>query len=163
MRTTFLLTGIMALFVGGCSKGGGHAPPPLDKSLLSGKWKNASEAQFLTSYEFGADGTMKMTVKGMKEPIPGKFTWSSDRAVEVEYTQSADLQKAYEEAAKEYKDWVTDRVKRKDLSDRAEQSMLGVVADKLPPKERLTVGISDPSLLILTREDGTRLNFEKGK
>ncbi len=165
MRTTLLLIGIVAVFLSGCSNkgGGGSAPPPLDKKLLNGKWKSESEAQFLTGYEFGTDGTMKMTIKGMKEPIAGKFTWNGERTIEVEYSPSADIQKDYEKAAKEYKDGIKEGVKKKELSDRAEQSMLSVVRDKLPAKETLTVGISDPHYLILTREDSARLNLEKAE
>jgi hypothetical protein len=60
MRATFLLIGSLTLVLGACSskKGGSHAPPLPEKTLLNGKWKSVSEVQFLAGYDFGADGTM---------------------------------------------------------------------------------------------------------
>lgn len=163
MRATFLLLGSLALFLGACSgKGGSHAPPSLNKEWLTGKWENVSTAQFLTGYDFDSDGTMRMTFKGMKQPVKGSYTWTSDRTVEVEYPSDAEVRREYEKAAKEYKKDVKEKIDSKLLSDRAGPSILGMVPDKMLDKETLRVGITDPKYLILVREDSTTLNFKKG-
>src|SRR5260370_35348464 len=70
MRATPLLwIGGLGLLVSGCSgsKGVGTAslaPPPLNKDLLVGKWKNPIDnpaVQFNLRYEFAGDGTLKRT------------------------------------------------------------------------------------------------------
>lgn len=162
MRTVLLLIAGFGLFLAACSskKGGSHAPPPIDKKLLTGKWKSVSEVQFLMGYEFDADGTVKMKLLGLKDPIPGKYTWSGDRTLDLEYSKAEDVQKAYEGAAKAFKDGVKERIKKKELDGRAGPSILGAVADKLPDKQTYTVGLSDPNNLVLS-QGGAMLNFEK--
>jgi hypothetical protein len=129
--------------------------------LLVGKWKNVSATQFIAGYDFTADGAVTLTVQGMKQPIPGRYTWSGERTLDMEY-QAADVQQAYEAAAKAYKDQVKERIETKKLTDKAGPSMLAMVADKLPAKEMFTVGISDPRVLILTHpESGASQTFEK--
>jgi hypothetical protein len=162
MRTTFLLIGTLALAFCACSdKRSAPTPPPLpDKTLLPGKWKNNSQNQFLTGYEFDKDGGVKVMFWGMKEAIPGRYTWSSDRTVDLEYSKTADIQQAYEAAAKAYKDDINDRIKQKKLDGRAGPSLLGRVADKLPDKETFSVGITDPKYLVLSRRGGAPLTAE---
>lgn len=154
MRTKILLIGSLALFLCACSSRR-HAPPPLDKSLLAGKWRNLSETQFLVGYDFNEDGTVKMSLRGAKEPIPGRFTWIGERKVDLVFSRTEDVQKAYEEAVKAYKDWVKDKIEKKEMSDKAGPSLRDTVPDKLPAKETLNVGISsaDPSFLTLARPD----------
>jgi hypothetical protein len=163
MRATFVLIGTLAVVLGACSskKGGSHAPPPLDKSLLTGKWKNPSDGSFLAGYDFDADGTLKMKIRGMKEPVPGKYTWTGERTMDVEYSAAPDVQKDYETAAKSFKEDVQERVKNKELDGRAGSGMISVVKDKLPAKESFTVGIVDPRVLVLTRQNGRAMSFDK--
>lgn len=164
MRIICLLIASLGLFVGACSsKGGGktHAPPPLDKDLLMGKWKRESSVLFLAGYEFAADGTVKISFLGMKQPIKGHYTWSGDRAVNVEYPQDEGVRKDYEAAAKAYKEDVKKKLETKEYSERAGPTLLRSVAEKLPEKERLGVGISDPKYLILVREDSSNMTFQK--
>src|SRR5690242_14510062 len=119
MRVLCLLIVSLTLFLGGCStKGGGkgQAPPPPNKELLKGKWKSETDAPFLTRYEFDADGTVKITFQGMKEPIKARYTWSSDRTVDVEYPKDEAIRKEYESAAKAYKENVQRRIEKKELS-----------------------------------------------
>jgi hypothetical protein len=162
MRVTYLLIGCLALILGSCSKKGGvHAPAPPNKELLRGKWKNESPAHFLTNYDFNEDGTVKMAFVGVKQPVTGRYTWSGERTVDVDYPKEAEVQHEYEKAAKAYKHDVETKIENKKLSDRAGPSMLGIVPDKLPEKETLTVSITDPKFLILIREDNTTLKFNK--
>jgi hypothetical protein len=163
MRGRPLLIGSLVLILGACSgKGVSHAPPPLDKELLKGKWKNISAFAFVAAYDFRPDGSMKVTFQSMKEPLPCRYTWTGERTLEVEYPDSADLKKAYENAAKDFKDSIKDKIARKDLDGKAGPSIMGVIPDQLPEKEAFTVGISDPQLLVLVRkEEGGSQNFER--
>jgi hypothetical protein len=158
----FPLVGGLALFVGACSANVGHAPPPLNKQLLTGKWKNSSDTQFVTGYEFAEDGTLKMIVQGMEQPVPARFTWSGERTLDMEFKVPEDIQRAYQAAAKAYKDQVRDRIKSGQLTDRAGPGMLSMVPDELPAEESLQVGLSDqPRLLILARANGVSQTFEQ--
>jgi hypothetical protein len=162
MRTTFLLMGGLTLVLGACSSKKSAPPPPLpNKELLTGKWNNSSEIQFLAGYEFDEDGVVKVTFRGLKDPIPGRYTWTGERTMELEYSKEADDQKAYEAAAKSYKGEIEDRIQKKKLDGKAGSSIRGMVNDKLPLKETFTVGISDPKLLILVRKGGVSLTFNK--
>jgi hypothetical protein len=161
MRAKLLLVGGLALLLG-CS-GGGHAPAPLNKELLTGKWKNSAEEQFIAGYEFAGDGTVKLTLLGKEQPLAGRYTWSGERTLDLLYPD-ADARQAYQAAAKAYKEQLHDKVKNKKLPDRAETSMLAAVRDELPERETVRVGISEqPPLLILTSESGTSQTFEKAK
>ncbi len=151
----------MTLLLGACSSTVSHAPPPINKQLLAGKWKNRAESQFITGYEFAEDGNMKMTVKGMKEPVTGRYAWNGERTLEVKYKTEADVQKAFQEAAKAYKDGVKGRIKAGELSDRAGPSILGAVPDELPGEESFQASFAEkPRLLILVRESGQSQTFE---
>jgi hypothetical protein len=169
MRAKLLLVGGLVLFLGACTGSGGtgnagRAPPPLNKQLLAGKWKNASKAQFIAGYEFAEDGTLKMTVQGMDQPIHGRYSWSGERALDLEYPAAAEVRQAYQTAAKAYKERVEQRIKAKELSDKAGPGLLASVEDDLPAKETFRVGISDkPRLLLLTAENGASRNFEEAE
>jgi hypothetical protein len=166
MRAKLLLVGGLALLFG-CSGPVSHAPPPLNKELLAGKWKNASEAQFVAGYEFAGDGTLKMTILGREQPIQGRYTWSGERTLDLEYSEAPDVRQAYRAAAKAFKDQLTERIKTGKLPDRAGPSMLGAVPDELPAKATVRVAISDqprqdqPRLLILSEQSGASQTFEK--
>jgi hypothetical protein len=163
MRAMLLLIGSLALVLGACSsnKGGSHAPPVPDKTLLNGKWKSVSEAQLLAGYEFDADGTLKLKILGMKDPVPGRYTWSGERTVEVEYSTAEDVHKAYEATAKAFKEDIQERMKTKELDGKIGIGMISAVKDKLPAKESFVVGLTDPRFLVLTRQDGGTLSFDK--
>lgn len=161
MRIRFLLIGTLALLLGACSSEKSKVPPLPHKEWLAGKWKNSAEAQFLASYEFDKDGRLKVTFQGMKEPIAGKYTWSDDRTLVLEYSKSAEAEQAYEAAVKAFKEQVNERIKTKQMDGRAGPSLLRSVADKLPDQDSFTVGLVDPKYLILSRPNVTSLNFEK--
>jgi hypothetical protein len=163
MRSTLVLTACLASFLGACSsKEGSVPPPPLpNKEWLTGKWKNIADAQFLASYEFDKDGVARVIFRGMKEAIPGRYTWSSERTVDLEFLKTSDVQQAYESAVKVYKQEVKDRIKKRELDGRAGPSLLALAADKLPDKQTFTVGIIDPKVLVLTPKDGMSQNLEK--
>src|ERR1700719_3551975 len=103
MRTKLLFLTTLALGMGACSGSVSHGLPPLDKQLLAGKWKTNSDGQFIAGYEFADDGAVKVNVRGMALPISGRYTWSAERTLELEYTAAEEIQQAYEAAAKAYK------------------------------------------------------------
>ena len=71
MRANLLVVGSLALLLGACGGNSTHGPPPFNKHLLTGRWKNSSEAQFIAGYEFAEDGTLKVNVNGCTVPGPG--------------------------------------------------------------------------------------------
>jgi hypothetical protein len=165
MRTMVLLMGILALALGACSdkRSSSTVPPLPDKTLLPGKWKNNMQNHFLTGCEFDEDGGVKVMFWGMKGAVLARYTWSSERTVDMEYSKEADVQQAYEAAAKAYRNDINDRIKQKKLDRRAGPTLLGRVANKLPEKETFSVGIADPKFLVLSRRGGAplTLQFEK--
>jgi hypothetical protein len=166
MRATPLLAGGLALLLGACSPPTkpGNAPPPLNKQLLLGKWKNTSEAQFVVGYEFEEGGALKMTVQGVKQPVSGRYTWAGERNLDLEYQAPEDVKKAFAAAAKAYKEDIQERIKAGRLPDRAGPGMLGVVPDELPAKETFQVGLSEkPRRLTLIRSGGASQIFEKAE
>jgi hypothetical protein len=163
MRVPLPLVAGLALFLAACS-GNSHAPPPLDKSLLAGKWKNSSDMHMVAGYEFADDKSFKVTIRGMKEPIPGSYSWSGDRDLTLEYRPTADFLEEYKAAVKALKDDVAEQIKSGKLSDRAGPSILSALREEWPAKETLRVAISDkPRLLMLTPEGSATLNFEKAE
>jgi hypothetical protein len=161
MRATLLFGGL-ALLAAGCAAKVNPAPPPPNKQLLNGKWKNSSEFQLISGYEFAEDGTVKMTVRGMNKPVTGTYAWNGDRALDLKYRAEGDVAKAYATTAKVYKEEVKDLVKSGKLPDRAAPSILATVRDELPAEETLKVGLSEqPRLLFLTQENQAAQTFEK--
>jgi hypothetical protein len=164
MRAKPLLVGGLALLLGACSSGKvSHAPPPLNKELLVGKWKTGSEAQFIAGYEFAADGALKLTLRGMRQPVPGRYAWSGERTLDLEYQPSEELKQAYQAAVRGHRDRVQELVTSGQLPDRAAPSILGGLRDELPAKEMYQVALTDKPralTLIVPGTGGTRM-FEK--
>jgi hypothetical protein len=190
MRANYLVVGTLAFLLGACSgaKGRPAPPAPLDKGLLAGKWKNTSDLQFISAYEFADDGTAKVTLRGLEPPVPARYTWTDERGLALEYQAAPDAQRAFKAAAKltlrdgrvvpldadvpqaykaavtAYRDELTARVKEKKLIDRAVPSLLAEVPDELPPKETFRVFVSDqPRSLLLTLEGGGLRTFAKAE
>jgi hypothetical protein len=165
MRARQLIVGGLALLLGACSGGGGPPPPALNKQLLPGTWKNvAAERQFVTGYEFAGDDTLKMTVRGMEQPVSGRYTWSGDRTLDVEFEAPPEVRQAYTAAAKAYKVDLQAKIKAGDMYERAGPSLSASAPDELPTKVTFHVGLSEkPRLLILSNDQGTSQSFEPTK
>ncbi len=171
MRVRHLIVGGLALLLGACSGGGGgggaSAPPHPKKELLVGTWKNQEpDMKFIQGYEFAPDGAVKMRVQRMEEPVPGRYSWNEDGTLSVEYQPSPEARKAYQAAAKAYKDDINGRIKAGKLYERAGPSLIGAVQDELPDKETFHVGLSDksnPPMLILNNDRGVQETFEREK
>jgi hypothetical protein len=158
--TFLLLIGSLALFQGACSSKKETPPPPIKKDLVVGKWKIPTGAPFLVGYEFGEDGSLKMTVQGLKQPIKGRYTWSDERSMEVEYLMEGDVREAYETAAQAYKKRIRDQVEKQIMDSKMASGLLVSTMENLPDKETFRVGITDPRYLVLVRGN-TSLNFER--
>ena len=156
MAAKLLLAGGLALLLACCAGKVSHAPPPLNKQLLTGKWKSASGDAFLLGYDFADDGTFQMTIWHMDRPVPGRYAWAGERDLELDYRETPEVRRAYEAALKAY------REKVEAMPGLARPSMLRPVRDELPAKETLRAGLSEkPPLLILTREDGFSQTLER--
>jgi len=130
--------------------------------LLSGTWKNESTALFVVAYEFAADGALKVTVQGMGQPLDGRYSWTGDRTLQMDFQASPDVRQAYRVAAKAYKDQLKDKIQAGKLYERAGPPMAAAVRDELPATETFQVGLSEqPLLLILINENGLSQTFEK--
>jgi hypothetical protein len=165
MRAIFPLVAVLALLLGACSRTqtDSHAPPPLDKQLLTGKWKSASEMLLVTGYEFAEDGSFKMTIRRMEQPVLGRYAWNGERTLGLEYQLSPDVQQAYKDAAKALREDVTERIRTGKLLDRAGPSILGTVRDEWPASETIQVSLAEkPRLLMIGAEGGgASQTFEK--
>ncbi len=164
MRAKLLLVGGLALLLGACGGKSSQAPPALNKQLLTGKWKNTAELSLVAGYEFAGDGTLKMNVRGMDKPVPGRFTWGGDHDLNLKYEGGDDVKKAYQAAAKAYKDEVQERIKKGTLPERAGPSILGAIRDELPAEETFRVGLPESGrTLVLTDPGGAVQKFEKAE
>jgi hypothetical protein len=158
-----LAGGVALVYAAWSGRGNSHAPPPLNKQLLAGTWKSESDTLFVTGYEFAGDGTFKMMLQGMEQPLEGRYAWSGERTLDLEFPTDPKVQQAYKEAAKAYKDQLDALIKAGKLYDRAGPSLKSTVRDELPAKQTLRVAISERGpLLIISTEDGASQTFEKG-
>jgi hypothetical protein len=158
MRAKLLLAGTLALLLAGCSGRVSHAPPPLNKQALTGKWRSPAPESFILGYDFADDGTFTMTVWHMDRPVAGRYAWSGERDLDLDYQVTPEVRQAYEAAVKAYKEKVND------LPGLARPSMLRLVRDELPARETVRVGISETRPeLILTPDNGMSQNFLKAE
>jgi hypothetical protein len=101
-----------------------------------------------------------MTVRGMDKPVPGRYAWSGEQTLTLHY-QAADVRKAYQEAAKAYREKVKKDVDAKKLYAHAAPSLMASARDELPAEETFQVSIAEqPRLLILVNESGSSQQFE---
>ena len=162
MRATFLLVGSVALLFDGCAGKSNHAPPPLDKQLLIGKWKSSAGLALVTGYDFAEGGTFQMNVAGMDKPVPGRFTWSGERDLDLKYEGGEEARKAYQAAAQALKDKVRGRMDKGELDDRVGPAILATIHEELPGEEKVRVGLADPGrFLVLSGPGGESGRFEK--
>jgi hypothetical protein len=163
MRGKFLFVVGLALLLGSCSPPKvNQPPPPLNKQLLTGKWISTTEDLLIAGYEFAADGTMKVTVRGLAEPLQARYAWSGDRTLDLEYQASPEVQQAYKTAVKTYKDGVRDRIKSGKLPDRAADSIMSTARDELPASETVHVALAEkPLFLVIENAEGASQTFDK--
>jgi hypothetical protein len=170
MRTLCLIVlGTLGLLAASCGSGTVRTddvtPVSKYKEMLVGKWDADLEDQFVQAYEFGPDNKLKVTVKGMKEPISGKYAWQGDRELELEYQAPEEVKKNFAAAIKAIKDPKRKMAEGGGPIGDAVKSSLDSIPDELPAKESVKVILSEKphDLLIVTLERGLTLNFNRAK
>ena len=162
MRTKHLFVGALAVLVGACSQNkGGNDPPPPNKELLAGKWKNTSELQFLTGYEFAADGKAKVSFHALKEPVPARYAWADERNLNLEYRPSEDVRRAYKAAGKAWREELQARVKSGKMHPGGLAGLEATITEELPASQTFRVVLTEkPRTLYLTVEGRGTQSFK---
>ncbi len=166
-----LLAGALGLLAGACAKAPvpKHEVTPVSKykELLSGRWQRAEKEPFLQGYEFGEDGKVKMTVQGLADSIEGKYTWSGDRELKIEYRASEEARKRFAAAVRAFKE-PGQKLLAEGKDGKAAlgiQKSLESLPDELPASEtvKVVLGEEPVPVLILTTPQGTTITFHRAK
>ncbi len=163
MRVLHLLMTIgLILTLGACSgpKQNG-APPPVNRELLIGSWAAPEEGQLVRTVEFAADGSMKITFKNVPGEVAGKYAWSDDHSLAVEYQASAEAKKAYHATVKAMLEQIKELAKRMG-KPAIEASAVEHYPEELPAQETMRVGLTADQLA-LTTQSGLALAFNRVK
>ena len=147
------------------SKLGGKGGTPVDKELLPGKWKASEEDQYVAEFEFNADGTMKMRVKELEEPVPGKYSWSGDRSINLEFQATEEIKKAYAAAIKRLK---APRLKglgnqKGPIADNMRRTIDAIPDELKAETYKVVIEKRKAEQLTLTGDSGYSLEFKKVK
>src|SRR5262249_43929940 len=124
-----------ALLLGACAGGSkeSHAPPPVNRDLLVGKWQADEDEQLIQTWEFAPGDTFKMTLWHMPEPISGKYSWSGSGSLAMQYDLPDETKKACKEALANY------RQHRQEIGKKAGGQYGGLIAEsaKQYPEEQV--------------------------
>jgi hypothetical protein len=162
----FVLLCLLLILCVGCNRSQGHAPPPLDKDLLIGKWDADEPEQFIQSCEFAADRSCKLTLKSVPEIVPGMYSWTGETKLTLEYRPSEEAQKNCKVFLKKLKAAIREKGENSPGSTGpALANSANQYPDELPAKEEMRVGLADRygPVLILTTESGLNFRFKKPK
>jgi hypothetical protein len=156
----------LLLMVGACANSNQKplpAPPVVNKALLTGTWNAAEGDQFVQKVEFAGDGSMKVTFKDVPQAIGGKYSWSDDRTLAIEYHLSDDVQKAYGAAAKKERDRIRPGLERTVLGKGgAARVSAEQYPDRLSGKQIFSIGLTQ-DMLVLKPESGPQDAFRRAK
>jgi hypothetical protein len=166
-----LLIGALCLLPGACAKREVKTddvtitPVSKYKELLVGKWQNDNQEDIIQGYEFASDNTMKMTVKGMKEPVPGKFSWSGERELDITYNAGPDVKKGYVAAVNAYKEPLRKRVGKGEGPIAAGMKKgMDAIPDNLRAKETIKVTLAEkPQEVLIVNAGGRQMAFRRSK
>jgi hypothetical protein len=164
-----LVAGGLALLAASCGSGkvktDDITPVSKYKEMLLGKWQADDEVQLVQAYEFGPDNKLTVTFKGMKEAIQGKYSWTGDRELELEYQATGEAEKGYAAVIKAHKEPQRKQAAGGGPIGDAVRKSLDMIPDELPAKEKVKVilGEKPHELLIVTLEQGLTLNFVRPK
>jgi hypothetical protein len=162
----FLGLCLLLLVCGGCKQGQGQAPPPLDKDMLIGKWEADDPEQFIQTFEFAADHSLKMTIRTLPDVVPGKFEWTGETKLTVEYQPSEEMQKKCRAFLADFKAKTRERgEKTPGPTGAAITRSADLYPDEVPTKDVYQVGLSDRHgpVLIVSTEKELRQRFKRPK
>jgi hypothetical protein len=171
MRTFCLLVaGGLGLLLASCGNSGPArtdtvTPVSKYKEMIVGKWEAEGGEQLVQVYEFAPDGKVKVTFKGMKEPVPGNYTWTGDRELTFEYQATEEAKKGFADSVKAYKEPMRKQAQGGGPIGDAMKKSLDAMPDELPAKEKVTTILGDKphDVLIITLQQGLTLNFNRAK
>jgi hypothetical protein len=166
MRANYLFIIALSLTLSACGSKGSNAPPPLDKSLLVGKWESREADQLIQAVEFRDDNSFVMRILNVRDTIPGTYSWSGEFSISLQYKPSESAQAACKGVLKEIKSRLSD----------GGTKMGGPIGDNMrktserypddwPANEEMRVALSDrygPDLT-LTEEKGLIFSFKRPK
>lgn len=170
---SLILAGGLSLLISACGgdSNGGRTNPegvtPVSKynELIVGRWQNIDESEFIQSYEFAPEDTLKMTVKGMAEPFSARYRWAGDRQLEFEFEASDQVKKRYTAAVNAYKEPIRKRLGEGKLDGRAATGMkisMDAVADQVPVKQTIQVILSEkPREVLLLSTESTKMTLRR--
>jgi hypothetical protein len=158
----FFLVGCLILPLGACAasgQGSPHpAPAPVKRELLIGRWAATDPSQFVQGFEFSKDGSLKTVFKAMTEPVPGRYSWTDDRTIVLEFQPTEAARKAFQKVARAHRDSVKKAVEWKAGPERAEQAA-AVYPLELSERETWNIGLAE-NQLFLTNDKDVRLSFD---
>ena len=167
-----LLAGGLGLLAAACGSRGkidqdDVVPVGKYRELIVGHWQTTEEKNFIQGYEFARDGTLKMTLKGMADPVRARFTWTDDRQLEIEYQAPEAVKKRYAAAVKAYKEPTQKKLDEGKMDERAEHGLrmsLNTIPDELPARQKVGVILAEqPRELLLVSTEATRMTFKRAK
>jgi hypothetical protein len=163
-----LLAAWLGLLAVGCGSGEVKhdyiTPVSKYKELLPGRWEADDKDQVVQGYEFASDNTLKVTIKGMARPVPGKFSWSAEKELEIEYPAPEEVKQLYAAAVKAYKE----PIRKLLASGKAGKGAIGMkkgmdaIPDELPPRETIQVILGEkPRAVLIVTNNGITKTFTR--
>jgi hypothetical protein len=168
---------VSCLLLASCDNPGSKAKAPGElkaPEVIVGKWVGKKDGQggdsYIGSYEFGTDHSVRVMCLNAEKPITGKYQFTNDYTLQLEYEGTSESRKAFAEAAKAFRMSAADTaIKDKGGAARSQ------IPNELPAKEILTINVrsvpavgggsgapAHPAIeLILTNEKGISHIFRK--
>jgi hypothetical protein len=162
----FFLAAGLGFLMCACSSGPSRAPTPFHKERLIGKWTAVDKHDFVQGLEFTADNTVNASFHGMEGPVPGKYSWTGERVLEVEFQVSPEIKQAYQKAAKQMQDRIRQEAVKGGKKDMDVEKYAMEYPDELPPKVTFRLnGLTDekPSQLIVDSELAFATEYRKAQ
>jgi hypothetical protein len=134
------------------------APVPVKRELLIGAWAATNRFQLVQEMEFARDGSMKAVFKAMPEAVPGKYSWTDDRSIVLEYRPSEAARKEFRRLVRRHREKVRETLERKAGPEVAER-MAAAYPLELPERHVCHVGLAE-NQLVLNDDAGLKLSFD---
>jgi hypothetical protein len=164
-----VVVGGLGLLAASCGSGAVRTdditPVSKYKEMIVGKWEADGKGQLVQGYEFGPDDKLKVILKGMADSIPGTYTWTGDKELELKYQAPEEVKKQYAAAIKAHKRPSKELAAKGGPFGDTVQKNLDAIPDELPAAEKVKVilGEKPHELLIVTPEGGVAQTFKRAK